>query len=516
MIQHSKEPFMVVTSSNKFVGSDVLKTYAIKSNGESNQIRDDPFTNSYGEMGLINPLYDPNYLMNLADANTYHAISLDTQALDVANMGWSLKPVGDNPSQQNYDKLMLFFNKVFEDNPFLKAQRDKAELGYATIEVVRAADNLKADIINLSHVPAYTVRIHKDRNKYCQARGSAKVWFKRFAYEQDVDLKTGSESELGLMDVPETIGTPASELLWNTNYTPRSDYYGVPKIIPAIRAMYASLSALDYNIAFFENYGIPAYAVFISGNYSDSLVDDDDPTKGTKLQAAVREKFAAAQSNPHSTMVFSVPSEDEEGKVEIRFERLSVETKEASFRLLRTDNRDEIITAHRMDPYRIGININGPLGGNAAEISRENYKSSVQIPEQQSWENIINMVIRHEYGFQIEDWRFEFNHFDLDDKSSEMTRVQNAFNVAAMSPNDIIRVMGDEWDLEPIDHPAMDAHYLNGRPLDYDVPVPMNEEVLDTLKTLKENLLEVATVDDSRSNQSIGPGDNRTRVLPEA
>jgi len=169
-----------------------------------------------------------------------------------------------------------------------------------------------------------------------------------------------------------------------------------------------------------------------------------------------------------------------------------------------------------MDPYRIGININGPLGGNAAEISRENYKSSVQIPEQQSWENIINMVIRHEYGFQIEDWRFEFNHFDLDDKSSEMTRVQNAFNVAAMSPNDIIRVMGDEWDLEPIDHPAMNAHYLNGRALDYDVPVPMNEEVLDTLKTLKQNLMEVATVDDTRSNQSTRSGDKRTGKLPEA
>lgn len=485
-LDDNKQPFMVITTNNKFVSGNKLQQYAQKSEGQSNQIQGDPFTDNYGQDGLINPPYNPSYLLSLADANTYHDVSCDAQSLDVCNNGWSLKPIDDNASEKNYDTLHAFFSKVMEDNPFRKAQRDKADLGYCCVEIVRAMDNLDADIVNINHVPAHTVRIHKSMDKYCQIRGNQKAWFKRFAYERDVALETGTEYEkIGSIEQ----GTPATEMLWNVTYTSSSSYYGRPRIIPALRAMYGSLSLAEYNTAFFDNYGIPAYAVFISGNYKDSLVDESDPTQGTKLQAAVREKFAAAQENPHSTMVFSVPSDDEEGKVEIRFERLSVETKEASFRLYRQDNRDEILTAHRMDPYRVGVNPVGQLAGNVADRARENYKASVQLPESQDWEVLINMVIQHKYGFDIQDWRFEFNKFDLSDKEKELKIIEGLFRNGIITPNQIINKYKEEYGLEEVTHPSMDAHYINGVPLDYtpEVGEPV-EEATQIVKDMRERI----------------------------
>jgi PBSX family phage portal protein len=478
------EPFMIITNTGRQVPSQILEGYAMKSEGESHQITEDPFIQEYGELGLINPLYQPEYLMSLAEVNTYHDVCCDTKANDIAGMGYDFDPVGDTSSNANRERLETFFNTVMSNNPFRKAQRDEEELGYCCVEVTRYADNLKAKIKTINHVPAYTVRIHKEGNKYCQMRGSKTVWFKRIGYDMDVSTETGTEYPLGALDGDER-GSPATEMIWKVRHTSKSTYYGRPSVIPAIRAMYGNLSLAEFNIGFFENFGVPAYAVFVTGNYNDRPVDPEDETQGTVLQKRIRDKFQAVQRNPHSTMVFAVPSDDEEGKVEIRFERLSVETKEASFRLYREDNLHEIISAHRMDPHRINTYKVGPLGGDTARESRINYKESVQVPGQESWQNIINTwIIRWEHGFNIQDWRFRFTSFDLRDEVEELNLIKGVFSMGAMSPADIQRKYSKRLGLEVVEgDPAMDAHYINNTPIDLDVTSPVEE--IATTKAIK-------------------------------
>jgi len=48
-----------------------------------------------------------------------------------------------------------------------------------------------------------------------------------------------------------------------------------------------------------------------------------------------------------------VPTMEGQGEVNIEFKPLSTEVKEASFRLFRQDNRDEILAAHGVPPYRM-------------------------------------------------------------------------------------------------------------------------------------------------------------------
>jgi len=188
--------------------------------------------------------------------------------------------------------------------------------------------------------------------RFAQIRNGKKRWFKRVEYPYDVHKDTGVISPLKSLQAEDR----ASEIIWFVNYTPRSDYYGLPDIIPALGAIWGDIARRDYNIAFFDNYGVPAYAIFVSGNFDPGEVDEEGRTEMEKM---IEEHFAELAKNPHSTLILSVPTEGRDEEVKIEFKSLSAEIKEASFRLYRNDNRDEILSAHGMPPYRIGVNETG-------------------------------------------------------------------------------------------------------------------------------------------------------------
>jgi capsid portal protein len=331
-----------------------------------------------------------------------------------------------------------------------------------------------------------------------QLRGTGKAWFKRVGVEEDIDSQTGGPL-LETIDIPELLPTDkktrANEVIWNTNYNSNNDYYGVPDILPAVGALYGDKSRTDYNIAFFSNYGIPTYAVTISGDFDDELVDPEDENSLTYLETAIQQHFRNIQQNPHSTLFLSVPSRPgAEGKVDIKFEPLSVETKEASFRLFRSDNRDEVITAHGMDPYRIGVTVTGSLGGNTAIESKKNYKSAIIQPRQESWEQLINQYIIRE-GFGITTWEFKFQSIDTEDEQSDLSIMERLFQLGAVSPNQLIRRFGDRYGLEEGEHESMNKHYLANRPLEtepHEVDMQVNLDTIKVLESLKADLLEMA------------------------
>lgn len=498
------KPFCYVTDNNQIIRPGVLDQYSTKSqDGQSKQAQPDQFTNAYSEYGLIEPPYPPTYLTNLSTLNTYHNRCVKTKALDVGGNGYTLNPIGDNPSKQNYNKLKEFFDS---QNPHLwsDAHQDVEEVGYAAIELIRYGDQPDGEPVLLSHIPGHTIRIHKDFEKFMQLRGTNKAWFKRAGSDNEINSEDGTP--LG-ETIPELLhqemGARANEVIWYSSYTPQNDYYGLPDIVPAIGAVYGDRSRNDYNISFFQNYGIPTYAVTISGDFDDELVDPDDTDSLTYLETAIQQHFRNIQQNPHSTLFLSVPSRPgAEGKVDIKFEPLSVETKEASFRLYRSDNRDEIITAHGMDPYRIGVTVAGSLGGNTAIESKKNYKTSIIEPRQNIWERLINTHIIRD-GFGITDWEFRFNEIDLEDKQHDLDFLSKLFQLGAVTPNQLIRRFGDEFGLEEGEHPSMDTHYIANRPLETEDDLQMTLDTVKVLESLKHDLLEIAN-DESKED---GPTD---------
>ncbi len=492
-----KRMFGFVTDKGKFVSATLAGSYAVKSG--SKQLDPDAFNKTdYGQRGLINPLYQPSYLTNLLEINAYHTRCCKAKARDTAGLGYELRPIveeGREPSEDQRKRLDDFFSGLSQPLSIVldRGSFDFESMGYGSLEIVR--DDRSGEIIDMVHLPSHTLRVHKSRNKYCQVRNNKRRWFKRIGYEQDIDMDTGDEFPENSLDVEKR----ATEVIYWLNYTPKSDYYGMPDGIPAIRAMYGDISRADYNISFFDNFGVPAYAVLISGDFDpgeEVLHEDGSSTGQTELEAAIEAHFQELAKNPHSVLVLTVPTrkESNSGDVKIQFEPLAVTVKEASFRLYRKDNRDEVLSAHGVPPYRAGIAETGSLGGSTAKESTEIYKASIIKPRQEILEALINQFIVWE-DMEITDWEFRLAEIDTADEAHDMEMCGKLMDKAAMTPNQLIRHFKDRFGLEESDHPAMDAYYLDGKVITPVEPDSKIEEIEPILKSLQAKLLEVVVKD---------------------
>jgi PBSX family phage portal protein len=472
----NKKPFGIVTKTAdhfQYVNQSIMDSYSQKSeDGTSSSQLEDDFKKGYGKNNLHEPPYSPHLFINLLEMNTYHARCVKTKARDSGGLGWKMEPLDDEGSKQEM-KDMEELKSVLkrQSSPISKtAERgivDFDSIGYCTWEFVRQNEDATGKIVSIHHVPAHTIRLHKSRNKFLQQRGNKKLWFKRAGYEMDVHKETGEEHEMNTLDKNKR----ARELVMWSDYTPKSVHYGLPAIVPAIGAIHGDISRRDYNIAFFENYGVPSYAVFVTGNFEMGEVNEE--TGQTEFEEAIEDHFKELAKNPHSALVLSVPSKEGEGEVNIEFKPLSVETKEASFRLYRQDNRDEILSAHGVPPYRVGISETGNMGGTTARESTEIYKESVIRPRQEWIEEMFNRFILTSWG--IEHFEFKLNQIDTSDEKHDVEILTFLVDNGAATPNQLIRHFGERFGLQEVDHPAMNSHYIKGNPIDNVLPAETEE-----------------------------------------
>lgn len=505
-------PFGFVTQEGKLVRGDILDRYAYKTaTEESTQIKADRFMNFYKDAGLIQPLYNPEILAGLPEVNTYHSRCCHVKARDAAGIGWDLIPRTDKPNQEIKIQIEDFFNSggLPLTTKLYRHQFDIEVVGQGGIEIVRAGYSPEGMPVVLEHIPGHTLRIHSDEKKYAQKRGTRTRWFKRYGYQKDIDKDTGKEYELDSLKPEQR----AAELIWNALYSQRSDFYGVPDIIPALGAVHGDLARRDYNIAFFDNFGVPAYAVFITGDYDPGEVDPD--TGKTELEATIEQHFLSMAKNPHATLVLAVPTIEgtNGGEVKIDFKALAVDVKDASFRLYRRDNRDEVISSHGVPPYRLGIAEDGSLGGSTAEESTEIYKSSIINPRQEVIEALFNQnLIWAESGFNTKDWEFKFREIDTTDEEHDMKMARDLFAMGALRIRDLIRVFGQRFGLEDDpDNPLLDLRFVNGAP----IVNPADEaEAVKVMKSLQYAILREAIQHGENPHSNSGPDRAILRVLP--
>lgn len=467
-----------VMEDGEVLSESYMDKYLLKERDQSNKIPSDTFGQSYAGDGLVEPLYNPEALAQLLEINTFHYRAVKTKARDIAGLGWSLIPKEgvDNPSQEERERAKEFIENC---NPMLTFSEicdmvmvDHEATGNGYFEVIRDTDN--ETVVGLEHIPAHTMRAHLDMQRYVHKRGKNKVWFKRFGFDKDVHKDTGEIHDLGTLDV----GERATEVLHIKNYTSRSDYYGVPDILPALSAILGDRERQEYNISFFDNHAIPAYAVTVSG------ADLDEKTERQIQQFFQHD----VKKNNHSTLVLTAkPAEGEfdAPPVEFNFQALSTDTKEASFRMFRQDNRDEILSAHGVPPYRAGITIEGQMGGSSASETTEIYKQSVVKPKQEILESKVNRFILQE-GLDIQDWLFVLAEIDTRDEDREIERLQKLFNMGYYSPNMLREERGDER----VEDPNMDMHFINGMPISIGGQ-QQEEDILKSVKELHKELVKV-------------------------
>jgi PBSX family phage portal protein len=361
--------------------------------------------------------------LTLYESNSIFFRCVNQLAIDVAGLGSSFKLREDaKENKVELKRLKEFIEHKNSDDDrlrtiFKKLLIDWGTLGYFGLEIAR---NRKGDIGNLFHVPAHTLKVHKSKKKYCQVRNNKKMWFKKFGEEGNISAKTGKDfSGRGSRK------DRANEMIFYKNYYPKSDYYGVSNIISAIGDIMGLLGLRDFNLAFFENYGVPAGLIVLDGEW-----DDDAPEK---IEAFLNKEVKGA-ANAHRTMVIAQPD-----KCQFTYQKLGIEVKEASFKIYEKTRREDILIAYSMPAQRIGITPTvGKLGGNVAAEQTMIYVQGVVEPLQLDLEEIINELLASEI------YEFKFKDIDTRDIIALSERLTKEIASAIKTPNEARNELGEK------------------------------------------------------------------------
>ena len=423
---------------------------------------------------ILDPKYNPYYLVQLLDLYTYHASCVEAVAVDSTGINYSLKPVeGVEPVEAEKTRL----EEVLENStPSINTQLqrmvyDRRSIGYGAIEIIRDTTS-KSDIKRLKHIPAHTLRRHTDQKRVVHINSMGKkVWFVIYGKNYnddgelcDIDADTGEFKPYNSLAPHQR----ANELLWSMEYAPGTDYYGRPPIISCLGSIKGDISAVRYNYSFFENYGMPKFAITVTGDFADYDVEPDDPdydyTKTLKYR--ISEQIREVIKNPHSAICITIPSEGEEGNVDLKITPLSVQTEEGHFRMYRKDTRDEVIHSHHVDPSRLGIYDAGNLNGTNSNNTMASYKYGTIAPIKAECEALINLIAKE---LEVTTWRFSIEDVAPIDYNKDLALADFLFARGAMTIKDLIDNFGSKFGLdiegEEEDY-YLNARYLNGVPLE--------------------------------------------------
>jgi len=418
-----KEQSYVYVETSKSVSTSILDKFEAEGQKSafkksSKQVQKEV----YGVGGLVSYPYAPANFLILNESNSVFSACVKQIAKDVAGLGWKLVlREGKKENETEKKKIQGFLDRPNPDDSLRTILNelliDWGIIGWWGLEVVRDA---KSEIAEIYHTPAHTFKIHKKKKKFFQKRGIKEIWFKAFGEDDNISAKDGKKGTYDLK-------TRANELIYYKNYYPRSDYYGAPNILSAIGSIIALIQIRDYNLSFFENYGVPAWMIVLKGKWADDSVKKITKFLNTEIKGS---------KNANKTIVFKVEEGDSMDQ-----ERVSDEVKEGSFKDYIQRLIDDVLISYSMPGYRIGLNIEGRLGGTNIRESTEIYKNGVVEPLQEDIEDMVNHKLI-EQGLHCESYKFKLNDLDIRDVDAESKRCVRLINAATMTPNQARNKLG--------------------------------------------------------------------------
>ena len=449
-----------------------LSKYSFKAEVDvdgSKQVVDEMFKAGHQ---ILNPKYNPWHLVQLLDLYTYHASCVEAVAVDSSGINYDLKPLENmEPIEAEKERF-----KAFLDNctPSINTQiqrvvYDRRSIGYGAFELIRETTS-DSEPKKLKHIPAQTLRRHADKKRVLHITPSGKkVWFVIYGknYDDngqpcDVSADDGSFHPYNSLSPSER----ANELLWTMEYAPGTDYYGRPPIVSCLGSIKGDIGAVKYNNSFFDNYGMPKFAITVTGDFADYDVDPDDPEYDITqtLRYKIGQQIKEVIKNPHSAICITIPSEGEEGNVDLQITPLSVQTEEGHFRMYRKDTRDEVIHSHHADPSRLGIYDAGSLNGGNSQSTMASYKYGTIAPIKAEMEDLINLIGK-ELG--VTSWKFSIEEVAPIDYTKDLVLAEFLFARGAMTIRDLIDNFGNKFGLSiPEDEAYLDTRFVNNQPLD--------------------------------------------------
>jgi PBSX family phage portal protein len=350
----------------------------------SSQIQENPWA---GQMsaGLVEPPFRLEQLVYLAEMHPVHSAALEQKMLDMCGKGWEWSPRDEeDPDEDWRDEIDEWFESLAPDDFDMRENLQQVVLdiettGWGTLEVVRNASGI---VERLYHVPAHTVRAHRDGWRLAQVRDSRKVWFRRWGAPLKNNKPVMIDAVTGAITVNKVPNDLANDLLVIRKPARRSSWYGIPSYISSIGWITLSLAARDDNLFFFTNRREPRWAIILSNLADDPQVQED-----------LRRAFVVDLRQPYRNLMIPIT-----GPGKIDFQKLTDQTaQDGSFADLDERANHQIMVSHRTPAERIANANVGPLGGNIASEANRIYKEAVVQPGQELINSRINRFLEIEY-----------------------------------------------------------------------------------------------------------------------
>lgn len=467
---------------------------------------------------VIEPPVDPQALKVLRNCSVYHKLCLEAKAEDVVLSGWKAVSTDDKASETNKEQLESIFNNHNNLMALYFTILDYVTYPHAAYEIV---NNDKGEFRGFKYIRSTTIKMRPDGESAVQEISGEKKYFRVFnklnKHRKDyLDEDKGDWSQ----NTPEE--RRATDIIWLNGLGPDSDHYHEPSYIAATHTIINEDFIRQYNNNSLVNNSVPNWLITFTGNFEAGERDE----KGlTKFEKNLQTNIAELPNQSGTAIVFTLPAE-EDGKIEVTAVKLSDEVQESSFEKAKSTNMVEILAAHKVPPGRLGIAIDGALGG-AVDIERnKNYNKRVIQPLQSMLDTILNEYIIKGL-MEIEDWKHEFKEMDIRNLEAEWTIAKEGVNLGAMKPVEArINVLTDLFNLDNnpdgkdivLYFPELDQFYYNGQQLGFtpEQTPEVPEEILKSLKDFQKQCLE-AYQDESilKSGDNSGRADNFIKWLKD-
>jgi PBSX family phage portal protein len=371
----------------------------------------------------VAPPYDFATLAEIYTYNGYHTKCINLKASLSVALGYEItRDDITSPMQEDsdYSKLKDFFDNHIKyagqsfSETLMAIQTDYEIYGNAYIEIIR---NLSGEIVELYHLPARDILLQYNHEmKKC------------FAVQSVSSINTVTFAPFG--DYKYAANHNMSEYLHIKNYNPESRFYGMPEYVGTIASILLDRNAAEYNINKFNNNAVPETIVTIIGARFDKNAKE-------KIGEFFRQNVKGVE-NAGRSLILEI--EDETSKIEVK--PIGSEIKEASFRFLRLDVRDEIIAAHGV-PKRL-LNVTENVSWNNSTESKNQLKifqECIIQPRQNKMEDIINRFIIKE-GLGIDKWKLKLNKLYVEDAKSDADYYTKLYNIGVLTQSEIRSELG--------------------------------------------------------------------------
>jgi len=427
---------------------------------------------------IIPPLGSNSFedLTALLIDSTDYATSVEQIATDVAGLGWHLDPVDqDEPMDQGEitramtllaapQRSMLMGEILMLGEIIKRAVMDYLTLGNAWIEVIRQNNDPSRPPSGFAHAPGVAMRLRSNLYGHVMlSLETNKYAFFRTLFSDPKDERSND---------PRT-GEPLNEMIYFKRYSPGSPWYGVPRIVPAMRAIKGTVLSAERNIRFFLNRAMPEWTIILTGE-TDNISDENYQQMETDITEYMRN---VVRGDDYRTFLMTMPT-----GISVKFEKVNIDVNDSSHQQYRKDNRDEILRSQGMQPGRLGIVESGNIGSGSGESQIEVYKTSTVKPPQEMLERQINAILHanEPAGLGLKTVNFKFDEIDSIDEAREATIAATLAQTGWLTVNEG-RAYASQFlkiHLDPIEEPWAD--------LPMQIVVPQLATIMEPMASLQE------------------------------